>query len=203
MKNKDIPQVAEIDREAFPGEWLFRTHASYKQDLGSSLAHYVVACTEKEEQESVQNSSWFKWLFNRGHLSSERNYATDYIFGFAGFWLMLKEAHIVVIAVRNDYRRNGIGEGLLISVIELATQLNANIVSLEVRASNKVAQALYKKYGFQEVRRRPGYYSDNGEDAILMKTDYIGSALFQVRFQQLKGAHQNRWGRTFTTAQMT
>jgi len=192
MKIGDIPQVAEIDHEAFPGEWLFRSHASYKQDLKSSLAHYVVACTE-EEREVVQELPWFKRLFSHNHLPSERKYTTDYIVGFAGFWLMLKEAHIIAIATRNNYRRMGIGEGLLISVIELATQLNANVVTLEVRASNEIAQALYKKYGFQEVRRRPRYYSDNGEDAILMHTDYIASASFQTRFQQLKEAHEKSW----------
>jgi ribosomal-protein-alanine N-acetyltransferase len=105
---------------------------------------------------------------------------------------MLKDVHITTIAVRNNYRRIGIGEGLLISIIELATQLNASIITLEVRASNEIAQTLYKKYGFQVVGRHLRYYSDNGEDAILMNTDNITSASFQARFQQLKMAHAQR-----------
>jgi ribosomal-protein-alanine N-acetyltransferase len=115
---------------------------------------------------------------------------------------MLNEAHIIAIAVRNNYRRKGIGEGLLISVIEVATQLHANVITLEVRASNVVAQALYKKYGFRVVGRRPRYYSDNGEDAVLMSTDTITSAPFQTCFQQLKEAHSQRWGFTTQLARM-
>ena len=104
----------------------------------------------------------------------------------------MREAHIIAIGVRDGYRRLGIGEGLLISTIELAAILNTNIVTLEVRASNEVAQALYKKYGFQVVGRRSRYYSSDGEDAIVMSTDNISSISFQASFQQLKKAHAQR-----------
>lgn len=210
MVDEDIPQVTEIDREAFPGESLFRPYTSYKQEIHNSLAHYIVACIEKgtgpkPSREGMQKKSWLKRLLGQHHLaistSVERNqlYSKEYIVGFAGFWTMLNEAHIIAIAVRNNYRRKGIGEGLLISVIELATQLNANVITLEVRASNVVAQALYKKYGFQVAGRRPRYYSDNGEDAVLMSTDTITSAPFQAHFQRLKEAHGQRWEKIFTT----
>jgi len=81
---------------------------------------------------------------------------------------------------------------LLIETIELAQILNANVVTLEVRASNEIAQELYKKYGFQVVGRRPRYYSSDGEDAIIMSTDYITSMPFQASLQQLKKAHAQR-----------
>ena len=97
----------------------------------------------------------------------------------------MKEAHIIAIGVRNGYRQLGIGEGLLIATIELAQILNANIVTLEVRASNMVAQELYKKYGFRVTGRRLRYYSSDGEDAIIMSTDGITSLPFQASFQQL------------------
>ena len=191
MKDEDIPQVAEIDHEAFPNEWMFRSHTSYKQDLNNPVARYVVACTELNRQ-GVQQLPLFKRLFSFNRSPDERKHIVEYIVGFAGFWLMLKDAHITTIAVRNNYRRIGIGEGLLISIIELSTRLNAHIITLEVRASNEIAQALYKKYGFQTVGRRLRYYSDNGEDAILMNTDNITSASFQACFQQLKRAHAQR-----------
>jgi len=191
MKDEDIPQVAEIDHEAFPNEWMFRSHTSYKQDLNNPVARYVVACTELNRQ-GVQQLPLFKRLFSFNRSPDERKHIVEYIVGFAGFWLMLKDAHITTIAVRNNYRRIGIGEGLLISIIELSTRLNAHIITLEVRASNEIAQALYKKYGFQTVGRRLRYYSDNGEDAILMNTDNITSASFRTCFQQLKSAHAQR-----------
>jgi ribosomal-protein-alanine N-acetyltransferase len=106
--------------------------------------------------------------------------------------MMIREAHIIAIGVRNGYRQLGIGEGLLIATIELAQTLNANVVTLEVRASNMIAQELYKKYGFQVTGRRLKYYSSDGEDAIIMSTDNITSMPFQASFQQLKKDHAHR-----------
>src|SRR4030043_1772177 len=111
MKDEDITQVAQIDREAFSSEWMFRSHDSYKRDLRNSLARYVVAYTKNEvtPKLSVQRPPWFKRILSYNHYAS----AAEHIIGFAGFWLMLREAHLIVIAVRNDYRCAGIGEGLL------------------------------------------------------------------------------------------
>ena len=189
MQYEDIPQVAQIDREAFPGEWVFRSESAYKQDLDNPSIRYIVACDKKDVSESegqaVPKLPWFKRLF-----SYKRNLSVvENIVGFSGFWMMMKEAHIIAIGVRDSYRQLGIGEALLIATIELAQILDTNIVTLEVRASNQIAQVLYKKYGFQVVGRRPRYYSSDGEDAIIMSTDNITSMPFQASFQQLKKAH--------------
>jgi len=192
MEYADIPQVAQIDREAFPGEWVFRSQSAYKQDLDNPSVRYVVACNRKDASESggqaMQKLPWFKRLF-----SYERRLNTlENIVGFSGFWMMMKEAHIIAIGVRDDYRRLGIGEGLLIATIELAQMLNANVVTLEVRASNEIAQELYKKYGFRVVGRRLRYYSSDGEDAIIMSTDNIASMPFQASLKQLKKAYTQK-----------
>ena len=189
MEFEDIPQVAQIDREAFPGEWVFRSQSAYKQDLDNPSVRYIVACNKrdasKSEEQAVQKLPWFKRLFSYGrHLNVSEN-----IVGFSGFWMMMKEAHIIAIGVRDGYRRLGIGEGLLIATIELAQILNANAVTLEVRASNEIAQELYKKYGFRVVGRRLRYYSSDGEDAIIMSTDNIASMPFQASLQHLKKAY--------------
>lgn len=194
MENGDVPQVAEIDREAFPKEWAFRSHSSYKRDLGNSSIRYIVACTTKNlsapEGREVQKPLWFKRLFSHGR----RLDAPENVIGFSGFWMMMREAHIVAIGVRDGYRRLGIGEALLIATVDLATTLNANEVTLEVRASNETAQALYRKYGFRVMGRRVKYYSSNGEDAIIMSTDDITSMPFQASFQRLKRAYAERHG---------
>jgi ribosomal-protein-alanine N-acetyltransferase len=114
--------------------------------------------------------------------------------GFAGFWLVLDEAHLADIAVRTAYRRMGLGELLVISIIELAMKLNANVVTLEVRASNLAAQSLYQKYGFTETGMRRGYYIEDGEDALIMATESITSAPYKASFQRLKQAYAERWG---------
>ena len=192
MEYEDIPQVAQIDREAFPGEWVFRSQSAYKQDLDNPSVRYIVVCNKRDvsgsDGQAVQKLPWFKRLFSyERHLNVSEN-----IVGFSGFWMMMKEAHIIAIGVRDGYRRLGIGEGLLIATIELAQTLNANAVTLEVRASNEIAQELYKKYGFRVVGRRPRYYSSDGEDAIIMSTDNITSMPFQESLQQLKKAYGQR-----------
>ncbi|MCK4221731.1 MAG: ribosomal protein S18-alanine N-acetyltransferase, partial [Dehalococcoidia bacterium] len=199
MGDDDIPQVSEIDREAFPAESLFRPYTSYKQEIHNSVAHYLVACTtDKPDQGNWPKDGWFKRISRclpamPFRMPTHGGHSREYVIGFAGLWLMLSEAHIIAIAVRHNCRRIGIGEELLISVIELATRLNANLVTLEVRASNRTAQELYGKYGFYVSGRRSAYYSDNGEDAVLMSTEDIWSPLFQTRFEELKEAHNQRW----------
>lgn len=192
MEYGDIPQVAQIDREAFPGEWATRSHSSYKQDLDNSSIRYIVACTKKDSSESREQIAgkppWFRRLFNH-----ERSPGTpEDIIGFGGFWMMMREAHIIAIGVRDGHRRLGVGEALLIATIDLAATLNANVVTLEVRASNEIAQTLYRKYGFRVMGRRVRYYSSNGEDAIIMSTDDISSMPFQASFQRLKRGHAQR-----------
>jgi ribosomal-protein-alanine N-acetyltransferase len=192
MQYEDIPQVAQIDREAFPGEWVFRSQAAYKRDLANPSVRYIVACNKRDvsepEGQTVQELPWFKRLF---HYERHLNVAEN-IVGFSGFWMMMGEAHIIAIGVRDSYRRLGIGEGLLIATIELAQIVNANVVTLEVRASNEIAQELYKKYGFRVVGRRPRYYSSDGEDATIMSTDNITSLPFQASLQHLKKAYAQR-----------
>ena len=138
-------------------------------------------------------------LFNHDHSSgNEPPSGGQYIFGFAGFWIMAGEAHITNIAVREQYRRQGIGELLLISLIDLAIELGACLVTLEVRASNTTAQRLYSKYGFTQVGLRRGYYTDNREDGVLMSLEDITSAPVQANLQRLKQAHAQKWGITAT-----
>jgi ribosomal-protein-alanine N-acetyltransferase len=201
MQDKDIPQALEIDREAFPTQWPRPSYASFKQELRNRLACYIVV-TKPIDRESVVQSLENKGFFYklRHLLDRERFFGEDttsvskeYIAGIAGFWIMVDEAHITTLATRNSCRRQGIGERLLIQTIEMAAQLKADVVTLEARVSNKQAQMLYEKYGFEKVGVRRAYYTDNGEDAVIMTTDSLTSAAFQSRFKILKQAHQHRW----------
>ncbi len=90
------------------------------------------------------------------------------IVGAIVVWVVLNEAHISTLAVHPSYRRRGIAQKLLISVLTLATQAGATQALLEVRASNVAAQNLYLKLGFEGVGVRKGYYQDTHEDALLM-----------------------------------
>jgi ribosomal-protein-alanine N-acetyltransferase len=96
--------------------------------------------------------------------------AGDAVVGFAGIWLMVDEAHITTFGVHPDWRRQGIGRQLLLSLAEVSTDIGARRMTLEVRVSNAGAQALYQAFGFEVAGRRPRYYTDDGEDALVMTT---------------------------------
>jgi [ribosomal protein S18]-alanine N-acetyltransferase len=96
--------------------------------------------------------------------------AGDRVVGFAGIWLMVDEAHVTTFGVHPDWRRQSIGRHLLLNLAELSVAIGARRMTLEVRASNLAAQALYRAFGFEIAGRRHRYYSDDGEDALVMTT---------------------------------
>jgi [ribosomal protein S18]-alanine N-acetyltransferase len=112
----------------------------------------------------------------------------DEVVGFGGIWLMVDEAHITTFAVHPDWRRRGIGERLLITLLDVSLARHAREATLEVRLSNVAARRLYEKYGFRPVGLRPRYYSDNGEDALIMTTEPLGGPAMQARLERLRGA---------------
>ena len=96
--------------------------------------------------------------------------------GYADIWTVLDEADLNSIAVRVDFRRKGIGDAIMLAMIEMLSANGVATINLEVRVSNMPAIKLYKKYGFKECGVRPGYYLDNGEDALIMKRETGGYA---------------------------
>jgi len=170
MSCEDIAQVTEIDLEVFP---TMLPLTNYQRELNNQIAHYIVAY---DEQRTIGEHDG------------------QYIVGLAGFWIMAGEAHIVNIAVRELYRSQGIGELLLIFLINLAIEKEANLITLEVRDSNNAAQNLYLKYGFTIKGIRRSYYLDNRENAVIMTADNIYSASFKEQLNLLKQAHSGKWG---------
>ncbi|MED1863857.1 ribosomal protein S18-alanine N-acetyltransferase [Fictibacillus nanhaiensis] len=88
--------------------------------------------------------------------------------GYCGIWLVMDEAHVTNIAILPSYRGRKLGEMLMREAIKLAKMHGAVSMTLEARVSNHVAQNLYKKLGFEAGGIRKNYYSDNGEDALVM-----------------------------------
>ncbi len=203
MCKEDLPPVNEIDREAFPTQW---PPPDYRRELHNPLGRLLVVCNDSHKAEEPEREipgedvsglmsrikRW--WQQNRFFGREPPESSGQCIIGFASMWVMADEAHITNVAVRKSYQRQGIGELLLMSTIDLAVELKANIATLEVRVSNLPAQALYRKYGFMQVGLRRGYYTDNREDALLMSTGSIISAPFQAQLQKLKRAHSQKYG---------
>ena len=98
------------------------------------------------------------------------------LIGFGGFWLIVDEAHITNVAVDAAFRRRHVGALLLQAMRALAGQLQARLMTLEVRVGNTAALALYRRCGFVEVGRRPRYYEEPTEDALLLTCYFDGAA---------------------------
>lgn len=92
----------------------------------------------------------------------------DELVAYAGFWLVLDEAHITRVTVAEQYRRRGYGRQVVEHLLRRAFTLGASLARLEVREGNTAAIHLYERLGFIPEGRRPGYYQRTGEDAVLM-----------------------------------
>ncbi len=190
MTPADVQQVVAIERESFPTSW---PQTAYRRELANHLARYVVLIDRTRKADTPAPTP--RWsLLRLWRRQEEPALTTDHIVGYVGLWLMVDDAHIVAIAVREAYRGQGLGELLLAEAIEIAMATRVENVTLEVRRSNSVAQALYEKYQFLKVGVRPRYYSDNHEDAIIMSTPPIRSSPYRERVAGLREAYAARWG---------
>ncbi len=143
MTVADIPAVLAIDHASFSTPATDQLFINELTD--NQLAHYQVLARDDAGGETLV--------------------------GFAGFWLIAGEIHISTIAVAPAERGRGRGEWLLLNLLLLACTLQPLLVTLEVRRSNAVAQALYAKYRFVEVGVRRRYYRNPPEDALLLTVD--------------------------------
>ena len=188
MNQDDIPQVTAIDRDAFPTMW---PPMNYQRELDNHLAHYIVIAEEIEqngehtarvEPEGGLTHKVIEWLTPHKQTKEQ----PQKIVGFAGFWMMAGEAHIISLAVKKEFRRQGFGKLLLIELVRSAVKLEAEIVTLEVRVSNYEAQRLYLQYGFISKGVRRAYYTDNREDALIMTLDDADSQDCIAKFTQAR-----------------
>lgn len=94
--------------------------------------------------------------------------AQESVLGYVGMMYVLDEGYIANVAVAPDARRQGVGRALIAALLQRAAELDLAFVTLEVRASNAPAIALYSGFGFESVGRRKNYYDKPSEDALLM-----------------------------------
>jgi len=201
MTMADVSRVVEIERLAYPSTW---PPSAYRKELQDNRwAHYIVlrdrhiaeerATVPPQESEKPRKNRMFplSLLPSRPAIITSSP-ELDSIIGFAGLWLMVDEAHVTTIAMHPSFRRLGLGELMLVSLIDIAYTIGAKWVTLEARVSNYTAQNLYRKYGFREAGVRHRYYSDNQEDAVIMWTDEINSPAYKQKFQELKTALYQR-----------
>jgi [ribosomal protein S18]-alanine N-acetyltransferase len=213
MQLVHVPAVSAIERESFPSVW---PPSAYRREIErNQMAHYVVAKRSPLAGEPRRGRRFpvtgldadeSNGLLDRlarmirgqaRHFSSEEAEELEAVVGYSGMWIMVDEAHITTIAVDPAYRSEGIGELLLLALLERAQDLGAAEATLECRMSNDVAQRLYRKYTFRDAGVRKRYYSDDGEDALIMTSEPLVSPIFQqvlarnriVLFDRLRAPH--------------
>jgi ribosomal-protein-alanine N-acetyltransferase len=197
MTLRDIPEVIEIERLSFSMTWPAN---SYKRELEQNrMASYVVARYEpgpgepppparpKEARRPFPLS-----LLPQPVERTSAEEAQTAVVGYGGLWLMVDEAHVTSVAVHPQFRGKGLGELLMLSLMEVALRLNARFVTLEVRVSNAVARKLYEKLGFRQAGIRPRYYTDNNEDAVVMWSDEVRAPPFRERLAERQQALASR-----------
>ena len=140
MRLSDVKEIMSIEHDAFPVPW---KASAYEYEISSNrLGHYFVLTVQLADRPAK-------------------------VIGYTGFWMLADEAHISTIAVSDDWRSRGLGELLLLTLLQKAYDLSAALATLEVRKSNIVAQSLYRKYHFELVGERKRYYQGR-EDALIM-----------------------------------
>jgi [ribosomal protein S18]-alanine N-acetyltransferase len=139
----DVKAVWIIEKTSFPTPW---SRWSFLTELGNPVSHFLVAGPDPPRP-------WQTW-------------------GYLIFWLVIDEMHLMNLAVHPERRRAGIARALLQEALSRARSLGAETAWLEVRPSNTPALALYKSLGFEEVGRRPKYYEDTQEDALVLMLEW-------------------------------
>ncbi|MCI0519084.1 MAG: ribosomal protein S18-alanine N-acetyltransferase [Chloroflexi bacterium] len=143
MQIRDLDQVLAIDRASFAMPW---PESAYRYEL-------------------VENDRSLTFV------ADWENGGVAQVAGCVIVWLVLDEAHIATLSVRPDLRGLGISRALLAAGLQEAIACGARLCTLEVRAGNQPAQALYSRFGFEPVGLRQRYYLDNQEDALIMTVE--------------------------------
>ncbi len=142
MVPPDLPQVMVLERLAFKHPW---SAELFQRELQHDWSTILLALPAAAADPTVH--------------------------GFIIFWLVHDELHVLNVAAHPDHRRQGIARRLLLEAFAQGRGRGARLATLEVRRTNFAALALYRELGFRQVGIRPNYYTDEGEDAVLMNLD--------------------------------
>ena len=141
MAAEDLEQVHALDQRSFSTPWPLK---SFQFELHKNEAAYLWVAETEDKNGSKE------------------------VIGVIVVWFLVDLAHIATLAVDEGHRRSRIATRLICTALNYLVEQGAESATLEVRESNIAAQMLYRRLGFQLVGRRPAYYKDNNEDAILM-----------------------------------
>ena len=164
-----LPDVLELDRRCFGKLWSLD---GYQRELDSPNSDLLVFTP------SLPHSP------------------TPPLLGLGCYWAILEEAHITIVAIDPDFQRLGLGQVMLWAMLSSARTRGLERATLEVRASNQAAIALYQKFGFREAGRRRRYYEDTGEDALILWRGDLQYPQFSQTLQEWQQSGCDRLARS-------
>ena len=142
MGSEDLPEILAIEKESFVSPW---SEGMFRNELKMTYSQCLVARIRQGEKSIIG--------------------------GYIIFWIVADEAHLHNLAVKKEFRRQGLAKHFMDTMKEISGQLGLKTQTLEVRESNLAAIELYRKCGFIVKGRRLLYYTDTQEDALIMWAD--------------------------------
>jgi ribosomal-protein-alanine N-acetyltransferase len=169
MTPDDLDEIMLLERQCFADPW---TRRMYLNDLTTNAMATYLVVRIADGKWQIANSKW-----PLGRADSDVSSA---ILAYGGFWLLLDEAHIATIASHPEWRGCGLGQWMMLALLDAAQARGAATSTLEVRAGNLPARRLYEKLGYEVAGVRKNYYRD-GEDGLIMTTPSLTEPAMQAR----------------------
>lgn len=159
MTHDHIAPIMEIDKQVYPEPWSKKLWTT-ELGRGTEARHYVVALNTSGADPAQ-------------------------ILGYAGMLKTADEAHVVTVVTSPEHQGRGLGTSLMLELAHNAVLWGCTALTLEVRASNRPAHALYRRFGMAPVGVRKNYYSPDNEDALIMTAHNIDQPAFGTRLSDL------------------
>ncbi len=163
---EQLTAAVELDHLCFGGLW---TKSGYERELNSPNSQLLILEGRRQNPPLTPPRRGTGGRREEDLTSSITSFpVSPLLLGLGCFWSILEEAHITILAIHPDWRRQGLGQLLLYALLRNATKCKLERATLEVKPSNQAALSIYQKFGFIEAGRRRNYYRDTGEDALIL-----------------------------------
>jgi [ribosomal protein S18]-alanine N-acetyltransferase len=180
MTPDDLDEIMPLERQCFADPW---TRRMYLSDLTTNeAATYLVV---RRGDAGTRGRGEGQAVENVLAVSPSLHVAASPVLAYGGLWLLLDEAHIATVASHPDWRGCGLGQWLMLELLDAAMARGAATSTLEVRAGNLPARRLYAKLGYEVAGVRKRYYRD-GEDGLIMTTPPLAEPVMQARLAAVR-----------------
>lgn len=183
-----LADLIDLDRRSLGGLW---SEEGYRRELDSPNSCIRVLSYHRQVGSADPSTAAIHSIDDHGQELAQEP-ALEFL-GLGCYWAIVDEAHITLLGIDPRYQRRGLGQWLLIHLLEDACDRGMARATLEVRASNQGAIRLYQSFGFETLGTRKRYYPD-GEDALVLWQNSLQTSLFQENLRSRRMAAATRLG---------